>query len=215
MDVEPGLSVNRIAAPITSLGPGRRAGLWVQGCTLGCKGCASTDTWAREAGEHHPVGEVARAIGTLLEEHDLSGLTISGGEPFQQTEALAGLLSILRAERMLDGRDVLIFTGYAQTRAQHLGPALWEHADAVVAGPYRADLPGDRWLRASSNQKLLLLTPLAHERYTPSADHTRIQVTASGDDLIMAGLPRPGDLDRFRDLMSSRGIAFRGTSWRS
>ncbi|MCA1696856.1 MAG: radical SAM protein, partial [Actinobacteria bacterium] len=32
--------------PVTTLGYGTRAGVWVQGCTIGCHGCASRDTWA-------------------------------------------------------------------------------------------------------------------------------------------------------------------------
>lgn len=115
MVTHPELNVARIAMPIQSLGPGRRVGLWVQGCTIGCAGCASTDTWNPTSGLTLSVDDVARKLGELLSTAD--GLTISGGEPFQQPDALAELLRALRRDRQLDGRDVLIFTGYAAAAA--------------------------------------------------------------------------------------------------
>ena len=43
------LVVNRVHFPVTALGPGRRLGVWVQGCSIGCAGCLAHDTWARRA----------------------------------------------------------------------------------------------------------------------------------------------------------------------
>ncbi|MFT4187313.1 MAG: 4Fe-4S single cluster domain-containing protein [Aeromicrobium sp.] len=209
------LSVHRLAAPITSLGPGRRAGLWVQGCSIGCAGCASTDTWDGADGQRLPVSTLARQVADLLDGEALDGLTISGGEPFQQADALADCLDLLRAAGALADRDVLVFTGYAAPRARRLSTRLWEHADAVVAGPYRADQPGDGWLRASGNQQLLHLTPLGHERFVDPERATTVNVTVSGGSLVMAGLPAAGDLDRFRAEMSRRGIDFPEVSWQS
>src|ERR1043165_1857353 len=43
------LQLNKAHWPVTVLGPGRRIGLWVQGCTIGCRGCVSQDTWPSDA----------------------------------------------------------------------------------------------------------------------------------------------------------------------
>ena len=212
MVTHPELNVARIAMPIQSLGPGRRVGLWVQGCTIGCAGCASTDTWNPTSGLTLSVDDVARKLGELLSTAD--GLTMSGGEPFQQPDALAELLRALRRDRQLDGRDVLIFTGYAAAAARRQAPHLWEQADAIVAGPYRVDRPGTAWLRSSDNQELVVLTAVAEERFSV-AGSGGIDIGSSGQDLVMAGLPRPGDLDRFRNLMRERGVALDGVSWQS
>lgn len=206
------VTVNRIATSVSSLGPGRRVGLWVQGCTIGCAGCASTDTWDATAGVASTVTELAGQLGHLLDDAD--GLTITGGEPFQQGDALAQLVGILRSGGALDHRDLLIFTGYAATAARRRSPTLWEQADALVAGPYRQARPNGGWLRASDNQELVLRTPLAEQRYStvPSAG---IDVALSGSDMVMAGLPDSGDLDRFRQLMTARGIDLGGVTWQS
>lgn len=206
------LIVNRIAAPVTSLGPGRRVGLWVQGCSIGCRGCASTDTWDPDAGTALTVEEVTERLESLLD--GLDGLTISGGEPFQQGQALAAVVAGLRSRDALVERDVLLFTGYAQARARRLSPNLWTAADAVVSGPYLRDRPGGEWLRASANQVLILRTGLARERYT-DVPGRRIDVGTAGSDLTMAGLPRPGDLDRFTELMAARGIRWNEGSWQN
>lgn len=208
------LNVNRIAAPVTSLGPGRRLGVWVQGCTIGCTGCASTDTWDVGGGVGRPVERLVLELAARLDEHELSGLTISGGEPLQQANSLVALLTELRRAGALDGRDVLMFTGYAWARAQRIAPRVLELVDAVVSGPYVVSRPGDGGLLASGNQKLALLTDLARARFA-QPDTRRIQVGESGGDLVMAGLPDAGDLERFRLLMAARGITFGASSWQS
>lgn len=213
MDVPARLMVSRIAVSARSLGPGRRVVIWVQGCTLGCRGCASTDTWDAQAGTAMIVAEVAHQLAALLTDHD--GLTISGGEPFQQGPAVAAVLGLLDQRAALAQRDVLVFTGYSPTRARRRCEALWDRADAVVAGPYLPHRGGGGWLRASSNQRLVVKSDLARERYGV-APRPSMEVATPGDDLAMAGLPRPGDLERFRRRMRERGIVLEdGVSWQS
>jgi anaerobic ribonucleoside-triphosphate reductase activating protein len=40
------IGLNRVHFPVTALGPGRRIGIWLQGCLIRCPGCMSLDTWA-------------------------------------------------------------------------------------------------------------------------------------------------------------------------
>lgn len=225
MDPATLLTVNRLATSVRALGPGRRVALWVQGCTLGCAGCASTDTWNADASPASEIEGLAHQLEAHLAGH--TGLTITGGEPFQQGPALAQLLQRLNRRGLLAERDVLIFTGYSPARARHLCPQLWDLADALVAGPYLPHRPGTQWLRASQNQQLLLNTDLACRRYARREEANvengelapptaLMQVASSGDDLTMAGLPAAGDLDRFRALMEERGIQLDGgVTWRS
>ncbi len=213
------MRVNRIAAPVTTLGPGRRVALWVQGCSLGCLGCASRDTWSPEDGAELSVDALVERLRTELDAHDADGLTVSGGEPFQQAAALADVLGRLTACGATANRDVLIFTGYAAPRARSLAPALWDRADALVCGPYRSDRPSTAWLRASSNQVLVTRTSLGRARYDVVPEESSggpspaLQLSMSESSLTMAGLPRPGDLERFQELMAQRGIEFKEVSW--
>jgi anaerobic ribonucleoside-triphosphate reductase activating protein len=112
------------------------------------------------------------------------------------------------------GFDVLAFTGYAPAAAPKRGGPLWAPLDAVVAGPSRRDQPSEEPLIASSNQELLLLSDLGRARYPLPPAAPRMQAVAADGELVMVGLPRPGDLERLEEGLRRRGVTFGGASWR-
>ncbi|MEW2569310.1 4Fe-4S cluster-binding domain-containing protein [Streptomyces sp. NPDC047070] len=87
--------------PVETLGPGRRLGVWFQGCELACPGCMSRHTWDAAGGRTATVGELLELWGTALD-LGAAGLTVSGGEPLAQPAALAALL--LGADRLRRAR---------------------------------------------------------------------------------------------------------------
>lgn len=208
------LLINRIVAPVTVLGPGTRVGVWVQGCTIGCAGCSSRDTWSTDAGSPMPVDAVTREVLAAAAEFDASGLSITGGEPFQQPDAVADLLRAVRAQWPgTEPMDALVFTGYAAGAARRRSAALWEAADVVVAGPYRRDRPSDHPLLGSNNQEVVEITALGAHRLGQMSGLRRVQIAIQGRDLALLGLPRPGDLDRLRETLERRGVCFESVSW--
>lgn len=106
------IHISRVHFPITSLGFGARLGIWLQGCSIRCPGCVSRDTWAPEPGRVD-FNELVEVIEPWAERAD--GLTISGGEPFDQPTALAKLLEWWR--KRFKG-DVLVFSGYSSETIQ-------------------------------------------------------------------------------------------------
>lgn len=211
------LQVARVLSPITALGPGRRVAVWVQGCTLACQGCASRDTWDAAAGSTVEVDDLAATLTRLYaDDPSLSGLTVTGGEPLQQPEAVAALLRAVRASTGALGRelDVLVFTGYAVGAARRRAPDVLGQADAVVAGRYLPAQAAEGYLIGSANQRLELLTPLGERRFGElGATATRMQAIAADGDLVMVGVPRTGDLDRLTDQLAARGVVFGAVSW--
>jgi anaerobic ribonucleoside-triphosphate reductase activating protein len=89
----PKLSLSKLHFPITALGPGRRIGIWFQGCSIRCAGCMSRDSWAFSR-DSEPVEKVLERMAPWFAEAD--GVTISGGEPFDQSDGLAAVLAGLR-----------------------------------------------------------------------------------------------------------------------
>ena len=85
-------------------GPGVRTVVFLQGCDIHCKGCQNKSTWDMSKGVPVSTGELA----ALLRNMSKNGkVTISGGEPLMQVDALAELL-----ENICD-MDVALYTGHS------------------------------------------------------------------------------------------------------
>lgn len=205
--------ITRVHHPITVLGPGRRVGVWFQGCTLACAGCMSRHTWNRDAGTVVDVGELAGIVLDALVDEDLDGLTISGGEPFQQPAALRELCERLRRQRPTI--DILVYSGYSFDRLQRTDADTLALVDAVISGPFVASLSTTQPWRGSSNQVLNLLSQRATSRYAdPVPDGSaRLQVAADDAGLWVTGIPRRGDLERMRELLLGKGLVLEAVSW--
>lgn len=142
------LRLFRREAECRVLGPGTRAVLWVQGCTLACPGCVVPESWPAR-GAATPVAELVEWLVGL----PVEGVTLTGGEPLQQAPALLRLVDETRRRRDL---GVVLYTGHRYEDVQ--GHPLLERVDLLIDGPYRQDLHADLLWRASRNQRLLHLT---------------------------------------------------------
>lgn len=215
-----GLLLNKAHYPVTTLGPGTRAGIWTQGCTIGCAGCVSQDTWAADPATSVDIDALLGWLSSLPE--PLDGITVSGGEPFQQPRALAALLQGVDAWRASQDRpvDILVYSGYSLSRLRREHPYILGECDAVVTGPYieRLNRPGLRW-RGSANQRVTALTELGRERYPepdePAAGPPSMQVSVEGGRIWFIGIPSRGDMDRLDDRLRRAGITTGEVSWRS
>lgn len=198
------VAVSRLHFPVTTLGPGRRLGVWLQGCSIRCPGCISVDTWDEGSGMID-AEELLRAVDLHTREAD--GLTVSGGEPFEQPAALASLLTRWRASS--DG-STLVFTGREFT---DVAPWLERNPgliDAVITGPFRSDVPQTLAMRGSDNQRLHVLSDLGREMLQfermagPSDRRLDVMFDRSGQ-AWMAGIPARGDIARLRRALSAAG----------
>ena len=84
-------------------GIGYRTVLFLQGCDLHCKGCQNKSTWELTKGIKKDVKALAQE---LREKCFNKELTISGGEPLMQAEALQELLEQLK------DFDLCLYTGH-------------------------------------------------------------------------------------------------------
>ena len=211
--------ISRLHYPVTALGPGRRVGIWFQGCSIRCRGCISVDTWEPDGRSTVPVADV---LGWLAElpAGEVDGVTISGGEPTDQPEALSELLrgiDVWRATRPTSppAIDVLLFTGRPPDWVEGPAAKFLAGVDAVVAGPYVARRAGASPLRGSENQRLIVLTPLGQERLAEyeTSVRARMQVEVTSDGVWMIGIPLPGDMAAFEAEASARGVIWPERSW--
>jgi anaerobic ribonucleoside-triphosphate reductase activating protein len=164
------------------------------------------DTWAPGRGQT-TVADLMAAIRPAISHAD--GLTVSGGEPFEQPEALAELL---RGWRAAGGGDVLTYSGRP---FEEIAPMLRELdglIDAVIADPFQRDLPQTLALRGSDNQRLVPLTARGAARFdayqAPTAADDRVLDVLFDDesgDAFLAGIPHRGDLTRLAELLRAGG----------
>ena len=153
------LNVSSTISRSRANGPGVRAVIWVQGCTIGCRGCYSASTHLHEASSLHPPSEIADWLQSIP---DIEGVTFSGGEPFEQAAAVLETINSIR-ENMGSDFSVFVYTGYAieflrksNDRNVH---DLLNAIDILSAGPFDYKLRDETLLwRGSSNQSLHFLS---------------------------------------------------------
>lgn len=207
------LRLARIHAPVTTLGPGRRVGIWFQGCSRGCEGCMSRDTWPIDGGTSSSVEAVAAAVSSAVAAMDLDGVTVSGGEPFEQPEAFECLLECLRS-RLDDHVDLLAYSGLRWERLRDGYGHILRLLDAVIADPFMAHLPTESAWRGSSNQRLVMQNSRFAVRYESPSPQRSLQLAVDDGGLWVLGIPRRGDLERLERHLSEMGVELDEVSWR-
>src|SRR6266536_4421042 len=156
----PALRMHGFVARSRANGPGLRAVVWTQGCTLGCAGCFNPDSHPAEGpGVEVATEELTARI--LAMRPDIEGVTVSGGEPLQQWDAVVDLLASVRRTSDL---YVVLLTGHTLEEIRRRGgrEILLSLVDVLIAGRYVARLRLAKGLRGSSNKKTHFLTA----RYT-------------------------------------------------
>jgi anaerobic ribonucleoside-triphosphate reductase activating protein len=207
-----GLRLSRVHFPIRALGFGRRIGLWVQGCSIGCRGCMSLDTWPKD-GKRTDIDNLVQEIDPWISAAD--GISVTGGEPLEQAEPLAAFLKALRPK--LNG-DVVLFTGYPIESLPGGSGEVLRYVDTLIAGAFDASLPDTRPLSGSKNQTIRFLTQLGRDRYEAfskiAASRPGVDLVADGEGFLLAGIPRPGDLERLGDHLAAEGMALKTSAGR-
>lgn len=139
-------------------GEGFRSVLFLAGCPHHCPGCHNEVMQAYDYGEQITIATLLERITPLIPLID--GITLSGGEPFEQTLALLPFVKAIKAL----GLSIWCYTGYlyedlAQDATHHL---LLDYIDVLVDGPYVAHLK-DETLKycGSSNQRVLKLNNIS------------------------------------------------------
>ena len=89
-------------------GPGRRAVIWVQGCSIKCEGCYNPATHPFHHGRQVSIQELMDLL--IQNRQQVEGLTVTGGEPFDQVAAITDLLVHVKQETSL---STVVFTGYS------------------------------------------------------------------------------------------------------
>jgi len=201
--------VDSLPYPITNLGPGKRIGIWVQGCSHNCKGCMSPHTKIQRQENLQLIDSILNEILPIAQQFD--GVTVSGGEPFEQADALTRLLIKIRQETDL---DILVYTGFTLDEIKNGSIAmkkLLDQIDVLIDGPFMEHLSNTKLWRGSDNQVMHLLTPRSQKyRQFINAKYSgkrqlQIELTAEGE-LRITGIPERSFFRNFNRKIYQRGI---------
>ena len=150
-------------------GPGIRFAVFVQGCSHHCKGCHNPESQAHGQGKPTSIDDLMQQFSDAK---SCTGVTFSGGEPFEQASALANFAKELKKNRT----NVWCYSGYlfedllAISKGQdapgasefcnksHAAgvKALLENIDVLIDGPFiEAEKSYDALYRGSKNQRLI------------------------------------------------------------
>jgi anaerobic ribonucleoside-triphosphate reductase activating protein len=198
--------INKIQFPVYNLGKGKRIGIWVQGCTLACPGCLNRTLWNPKGGQSLPVIDLFNWLLDISDDYD--GITISGGEPFQQYEPFIVFLHLIKTRTRL---QVHCFSGYTFEELLELYPdrLFLRYIDTLVDGRYLNYLHDNDGSRGSSNQRIFEIRDGQAVQVEEISTVTNKQWSVFVDhdlDIYMSGIPRSGELLSLEEQLSSLGF---------
>jgi anaerobic ribonucleoside-triphosphate reductase activating protein len=134
-------------------GPGFRVSLWVSGCRRHCKGCFNKEAWDFKYGQEFD-GETLHELVRMLDNPNIEGLSILGGDPFEpeNREAVYEICKLVKFLR--PNKTIWVWTGYLFENLKEL--PVMKYMDVLVDGRFEEDKKDLRlkW-RGSSNQRVI------------------------------------------------------------
>lgn len=190
------MRIERAVNYIETLGPGKRLCVWVNGCHRRCVGCVSERLQTIDPDTEVEISEFFANF--RVDKCD--GVTISGGEPFDQTEELARLVRYFRDRNV---EDILIYTGYTieelQAKKDVYTDEVLSEIAVLIDGPYVQELDLQKSnIKGSENQRVIFLKPKYCKTYTDwICDERSMQEMTLGNTRLAVGIPYAEFITKF------------------
>lgn len=165
-------------------GPGARFVIWVQGCSIRCKGCWNSDMWSFDKKNEYTNLQLLEMI--KFQKDLIEGVTILGGEPLDQFEEVYELLAECQKIKL----STVLFTGYELSEIENSEmQKIKSVCDILIVGRYVEELrtATRQWI-GSSNQKVLFLTKRYADYKVEDGNYVEVNIEESGECTIL-GFP--------------------------
>ena len=164
MEKSNNLHIMAVTGPDINNGPGFRVTIWVSGCTHACPGCQNKHTW--KYGQGHKLDDMVpyhltckEKILNLIGDKHIDGVTISGGDPLDQSaQALKELAKFLsNIKKRYPEKSIWLYTGYLiEDLKNYPYKEVIKNCDVIIDGPYvnekrNITIP----FRGSTNQRII------------------------------------------------------------
>lgn len=197
-----GMLINLMYYPIQVLGPGKRLGIWTQGCTIRCDHCISTHNWEFDVSKFISWEKVVDYINKNGGAKNIEGVTISGGEPFDQHKELDRMLDILNT---LGFRDILVYSGYTYEYLKDNYGHILEKFSVLIDGPFVFGKESDYIWKGSENQNMYILSKdeeilKKYLEYQKLNKNKELQIVTGKGLTYFIGIPYQKDAIKFSEI---------------
>lgn len=157
------MNIGQIYKADCANGTGIRVSLFVSGCTIRCSGCFNAQTWNFDFGVPYDREMEDRILAELAKDF-YEGITILGGEPFEESNQRELVKLVRRIREELPARNIWMYSGYVYDRdlvpggKRHIEVTdeILDSIDVLVDGPF---VIGQKNLmlkfRGSENQRVI------------------------------------------------------------
>lgn len=162
-------------------GPNCRFVIWVQGCSIHCKGCWNYDMWDFKDRNILSVPEILMKIKNEI--NLINGITLLGGEPLDQFNEVLELIN----ETKKLGLSTMLFTGYKieEIKTKKMDSIL-NQLDILVSGPYVKNLRtlNHQWI-GSTNQEIHFLSDKYTDYKIQDKNYIEITINENGSTNLL------------------------------
>lgn len=181
------MQIDRMYYPVRTLGYGTRFGIWTIGCPRCCPNCSNPELQKPNPDKCIEVSSILSLISQYKEKID--GVTITGGDPLMQTEALRKLLLGIEEVGI---QDTLVYTGFTldEIQSDYKMNRILAYIGVLIDGPYIDALNDNKSIRGSSNQHIIVLRKSLSDRYENVDEwHRKSQTIYTDNSLYSIGIP--------------------------
>ncbi len=198
------INIDTVRLSIDTNGPGRRIVIWTQGCTLNCDGCFNQEQLIHEANKLFDIKELFEILIGLLIKYNCEGVTISGGEPFQQAKAVLELGKLVKQK----GYSLVIFSGYTYKQLKesknHEVRELLKLGDIMILGRYNRNNTEERtWF--NNKDKKIIYNSDQYINYSFDVN-PNIEFTIIEDTMLISGFPDRQTFEELKNLLNKSNI---------
>ncbi len=165
-------------------GTGCRFVIWTQGCSIRCKDCWNKEVWSFKTKNKISTKKLFGKI--INEKIYIEGITILGGEPFDQYEKLFILVKQIRQTDL----SIILYTGYSENELKDKNKIeILDFIDIIITDRYDKNYRTENGgLIGSSNQEIKFLTNRYTKNDLPKNNEIEISINENGQ-INMYGYP--------------------------
>ena len=197
--------IAQILYPVKVLGPGNRIGIWFSGCHHKCEGCSNPELWGQPEKYKTSSASLLKMIDSIVSTREVTGFTLTGGDPFEQPESLRELLPLLNRI----SKDIIIYSGFTLNELKEKGyQDILSLTGVLIDGKYIKERNNNCFLRGSDNQTIHILNKELNDFYKEYINKgiNQVQNFRTKTGFVSVGIHRAEYREELPLMLKKKGI---------